>query len=457
MRKKRRIILTNINASVFKPRFCVTFLSELIVNSLLYDEIFIREGDLIGNRILTEYLKDEFAFQIFSELLSVGAIKILRLSSNSYPSNIRRSPRLFPISARAEDQEINRSDAGKPWKATKWEWELFSRLDKVLKGSSKSHRRQRPFPEENMFSSELSELLVHRQEYKLDKRTAFRDIHPRMAEQFIKFCCEPEAWRRFLRDHRIKTPYGSGRDFYRTQAYQCAERFVPKAWKAMQRLVESTYAACECDRENADGRFGRSALVELPARCENYDEAYNEVRKFEVVPIVPKKTGLKFAVALGIGKVVAEVRRKDAFRQMQECLMKIDTMGETNQEYVDPFRTLNDAWRAVCGEYEEAWANHIHRESILDRTSCSLALWLFRGVSMLGYMTMGLHRELLGQNLNINILAPLDWYIVPRIVHSCPRLSQRVRALIRMPAAGEEMFKAGTSRCTRIELNAKRK
>jgi len=419
--------------------------------------VLIREGDLIGNRHITNYLRNDFAFKVFSELLSFGAIKILRLSSNYYPSNVKRSPRRFPISARAEDQEINRSDAGKPWKAKSWEWELFSRLDKVLKGSSESHQRQHPFPDENKFSTELSELLVHRQEFKLDKRPAFSDIHSQMAEQFIKFCCEPEAWRRFLRENGIKTPDERGRDFFRTQAYQCAEVFGPKAWKAMQRLVESTYAACECDRENADGRYGRSALAELPATCENYDEAYNQVRKFEVIPIVPKKTGLKFAVALGIGKVVAEVRRKDAFRQMQECLMKIDTMGEHNQEYVDPFRTLNDAWRAVCGEYEEAWAKHIQRESILNQTCCSLALWLFRGASMLGYMTLGLHRELLGQNLNINILAPLDWYIVPRIVHFCPRLSQRVRALIRMPAAGEEMFKAGTSRCTRTELNAKRR
>lgn len=452
-RSKRRIILTNANASVFRPAFCDTFLSELIVNALFYDEVLIREGDLIGNRHLTRFLKDKSNLATFSELLSTGAVKILRLSQTSYPSNVTFDPRQFPVSARAQDQALNRSDRGLPWVPTKDEWTLFLHLDSVLRQNRGSHQRQRPFPGHNAFAAELQELLEHPEDFRLNKRRTFRDIHPRMAKRFSEFCSQPEAWERFLRNHGQERPLATGRGFYRTQAYQCAQLFEPKARNAMECLIESTYAACECDRERAEGRYGRSALAELPNKCDDYDEAYNTVRKLEVVPIVSKEEPLKLAVAPGIGDVLAHVRDRPGFEEMQRCLLTIGSMRGPRQEYVDPEKRFTDAWSALCADYADAWAKHIRRSKSDERLG-KLAAWIYVGMRAWGFLTRVLPVDLQIEK-DVDITPVADYLLVDRIEHWLPVLSQYVRALANMPAARSEMVKAATLRCTRVQLHAK--
>lgn len=451
--RKRRLILTNVNRSVFKPRFCQTFLSELVVNCLLHEEVLIREGDLIGNRRLTAYLSDESALQIFSELLSVGAVRILRLGSKSYPSNVTRNPRSFPISARAEDQQLNRSDAGKPWKVTDWEWRLFSRMDDVLTKSSESYKWQHSFPKENRFAAEFSELLTHRGEFRLNERIGFKDISPEMADMFIEFCHKPEVWIRFLEDNGIKAIEARQDGFYRTQAYQCSFLFEPRARRAMQRLIESTYAACECDRESADGCYGRSGLAELPARCVDYDGAYDEVSRFEVIPVVPKKSGLRLAIGPGIGDVVAEVRSGIAFNRFQEYLANAGSIRSVNGDYRDPYRTFADMWTAVCSDYEEAWARHMIHQGSFDGALGSLFLAIYVLARTLGFVAIGVRYDLAGQVLHGDVMHMLDhYYLVPRMENWFPALSRRIRGISKMPSARAEMVNAATLRHTRVEL-----
>lgn len=230
--KSRRIILTNLNPSVYTQRYISTFLSELVINSLLYDEVLIREGDLITNRSITKYLRgDSEALAVFKELLATGAVKVLHLRAESYPSSLKFDPKHQPLRTRAEDHSRRRSYKGRPWKPYRWECELFDRLDDVLRESPdyKMQNRlaiQRPFPDYNDFAAKLKETLLLRDRNRLRERRPFRDIDDRLADKFIDFCTDLEAWIRFLYENGVKKPLlGPEGMFYRTAAYQCLEFF----------------------------------------------------------------------------------------------------------------------------------------------------------------------------------------------------------------------------------------
>jgi len=233
----QQIILTHWNASAFRVDSLPKLLQELAIYSLLYDEVLIREEDLITNRVITRFLLDESNFAIFSELLASGLVKLLRLPVSAYPSGRRFDPVRLPISARAEEHELRRSYKGRPWTPTSGELELFRRLDRVVADNPAASRHHSPFPPGNLFAAQMAEILENRSSYRLGSHPVFRYIKDETADQFVMFCRVPDAWRRFLHDRGAKNPItGPDAGFYRTAAYQCAE-FLPTP-RAIRRLAE---------------------------------------------------------------------------------------------------------------------------------------------------------------------------------------------------------------------------
>ena len=57
--QSQQIVLTHWNAGVFHSTCLPQLLPELIIYSLLYDEVLIREEDLLTNRAITGLLSDE--------------------------------------------------------------------------------------------------------------------------------------------------------------------------------------------------------------------------------------------------------------------------------------------------------------------------------------------------------------------------------------------------------------
>src|SRR3990172_4907024 len=118
-RPPRQIILTHWNAGVFDSSTVSQLVPELLVYSLLYDEVLIREEDLITNHHIVRLLDQPTERRVFEELLAEGFIKLLRLPPEAYPPSGRRyDPERLPISARVEEHELRRTYKGKPWKHT---------------------------------------------------------------------------------------------------------------------------------------------------------------------------------------------------------------------------------------------------------------------------------------------------------------------------------------------------
>jgi hypothetical protein len=194
----KQIILTHWNAGVFRSGSLGQLLPELAIYSLLYDEVLIREEDLITNRAITRLLLDEDNFAVFSELLISGLVKLLRLPIESYPPGRRFDPIRLPISARVEEHQVRRTYKGKPWTPTSSEWRLFERLDEIVRKYPSASRYHSPFPLGNQFAAQLGEILEHREAYRLPSHPVFRYLDEKTADQFLMFCCDPDAWQRFL-------------------------------------------------------------------------------------------------------------------------------------------------------------------------------------------------------------------------------------------------------------------
>jgi hypothetical protein len=143
----QQIILTHWNAGVFRSSSLPQLLPELIIYSLLYDEVLIREEDLLTNRSVTGLLSDEHELAVFSELLISGPVKLLRLPLEIYPPGRKFDPERLPISARVEEHQVRRSYKGKLWKPTSRQWQLFRRLDEIVTNFPSASRYHVPFAE----------------------------------------------------------------------------------------------------------------------------------------------------------------------------------------------------------------------------------------------------------------------------------------------------------------------
>jgi hypothetical protein len=436
--ERRRIILTNLNSSVFSNKYISSFLAELVINSLLYDQVLIREGDLICNRHLTSYLSDHAdAFEVFADLLRVGAVRLLRVDPKSLSSDLERDPIGQPVSARAEDHMRHRSYAGRDWKPRTWEWKLYERLDDVLKQSN-AFQIQKSFQEKNVFAAELKNILVNRDKNGLQDRRPFRDINDHMADKFIAFCSDPEAWRRFVSDKGGRKYRGGEGGFYRTAGYQCLQFFEHR--RGMERLLESTYAACDSDREDADGRYGRSALAELPFAYPSDEEqrsAVETVIKMEVVPVGERLT---IGIAPGIGEVVAAAREHPAFCNMQSAL---ESLGDAE----NPDKTFTDAWQSLCSVVADNWARKMGRRQTIDHQISDFCVNIYLAFRFLGYVV--LHGK---EGFDWPVLA--DKAIIDRIEHWVPELSKAVRSMVKLPRVYEQFVSAATLRCSRVPLSS---
>jgi hypothetical protein len=171
-----RVILTHWNAGVFQSETLPRILPELVIYPLLYDEVLVREEDLLTNRAIINLLSTGENLKVFEELLSTGLIKLLRLPLSAYPQGRRFDPERLPVSARAEEHLIRRSYKGRPWRPTKSQWKFFEYLDPVVANNAAASRFHVDFPEANAFAAQLGDLLENRDAYGLRSHPVFGQI-----------------------------------------------------------------------------------------------------------------------------------------------------------------------------------------------------------------------------------------------------------------------------------------
>lgn len=169
--------------------------------------------------------------------------------------------------------------------------------------------------------------------------------------------------------------------------------------------------------------------------------------------MAPKESFLPLIVTPGIGDVLAEVREKKTFRNLQSCLNTIDWQGRPEGEYVNPHARFVDAWGAVCADFADAWARYIPRQNRLDKATACIPVGLYVGARFLGFIAAKTPCEMLGTELAWLNLADLG--VVPGIYYLGRTLSRKVRALAGVPKLREQIFNMVSLRSVRVERNAR--
>src|SRR5216684_983509 len=437
----RQIVLTHWNAGVFRSASLPQLLPELAIYSLLYDEVLIREEDLITNRAIMRLLSDERSFTVFAELLISGLVKLLRLPLDVYPIGRRFDPVRLPISARVEEHQLRRSYKGNPWKPTAWEWRLFSLLDEIVAKHPSASRFHSPFAPDNPFAAQLGEILGNRSVYRLGLHPVFRYLGSRTADTFINFCDDPEAWRRFLYDHGVQDPIvGPDAGFYRSAAYQCSN-FLPTP-RAIRRLVESVYAATYCERESSDGRYGGSELVELPYRYSSEEErnaAGDDALRIEVSPTDAAAT---IALRPGIAAVLVHTRASAEFHVLRQTLEALGTTPESPLLAEGLFR---EAWQNLCSVYAENAAISLRPARPGDKTAIHYLIYAYVLARVLGVLIMPSRPD-------VELQVAEDAAAIAAMEKWGPAMLKGFRALVKIPALREQMDASIAVRCSTVPL-----
>jgi hypothetical protein len=409
----------------------------------LYDEVLIREEDLLTNRVATRLLADDNNFTVFSELLSSGLVKLLRLPVDVYPPGRKFDPVRLPISSRVEEHQLRRTYKGKPWKPTSSQWQLFRRLDEIVTKYPSASRYHAHFPQGNPFASQLAEILDNRESYRLSSHPVFRYLDNQTADQFSTFCHDPEAWRRFLSDQGVTNPIvGPDAGFYRSAAYQCS-RFLPTR-RAILRLVESVYAATYCERESSDGRYGGSELVELPYRYHSESERIVAEEEALRVEVVPTEAAATIRLEAGIADVLMRTRTSSEFELMRRT---IDTLGRSPDSTLLSEARFREAWRNLCAVYAENSATLLEPSRRADHRAAAYAVCLYVLARVVGILIVPAG----GPRFDFPVVA--DAAVIAAVEKLGPKLLRGFRALVKIPALQERMTASAGIRCSTVPLS----
>jgi hypothetical protein len=289
------ILMTHWDPDLYPAR-ALPLIQELVIHILAYGAVLLKDVDLFLNPKIRAYLSDEKNFVPFSSLMDTGRIKVLIPDSSV---KLDEDHRKYPISATAIERDKKRPLKSKPWTLTPEIRTYCAKLDGTFSHTGRSRRRRQPPPEKNEFADKLKEILRGKDRPWLTRRP-FRAIDPCMAEQFAKFCEDPDNAIDFLRG---KVTPNATAGFYRSLAYQCADRFEQRQGRAMKNLVQSVYTYCELNREDAAGTYYGNRITEVPLN----DWVAAETDALFRIEVVPLPAALNIPVSANIGHIVSQV------------------------------------------------------------------------------------------------------------------------------------------------------
>jgi len=431
----RRLVLTHLDPEVYAASLAETgqrFLPELIVYALLYGQVLVKDADIVVNQRITEFLQDQSSFNIFEELLDVGVIKILTLPRRNYPPQMDIDPSVNPIVARAHDISSRKGYQGQIWTPTERQMRFYTQVDAVLSRSTSGAISSQGFAVDcNPFAEKLAEILEKRKSLRLEKFRQFRGIDERVAESFITFSRIEGSWIEFL-SQQGAPPQRTGEPgrFYRNEAYQCLKHFPKTSHRGMRNLIQSVFAACYCDSEDAYSRYGGPRLVEIPFGYSSDAEVLIAEQKARKVELIPTQQTLDVPIFRGIGEALNVTRNTTEFAECQRAISSIEA-GSVSQA------VFAGAWEEVANRFAETVAPKLAVVPTIEK-------WMWHLVPSIVVETgraIGLH---------LNDVASRGAEVIS---HCGPALSRFCRSLVLTAELRDALVGSVNVRCSKVDLS----
>jgi hypothetical protein len=342
-------------------------LYEILLLSLLYDKILIQDEVFALSNKMARWFSDEMYSDLLRKCFDLGTLVILKHPIHAYPTDDLKELSLdAPILARAKYIQRFGTRGEHRFHPRPHQRALYDVIDQCLQTRPGAQRPVGSLMQLDIMSTfgNILHDVLSSGHYARWRDSAFRGVTDDMAEDFVHFVEEPERLAAKLKDYRqsyVILPDPQGKPiFNRSLAYQAASLYPPRQSRAMQRLIQTVFAAPFSWRENAAGRYSRSLreLLWLPSGAFSEAGDYQEegeivsVEAHVDVPIVLPKLSSDFVDA------IVRVRKSEPGRKLRESVRQ---MGEE----VD-FKSQENAWREVA---DELASTVVYPKSINIRTA----------------------------------------------------------------------------------------
>ncbi len=325
-----------------------SFFYELMLLSLLYDEVLVQDEIFVCSEKMASWFRDAESFRLLEELFAIGGVTVLKRPLRKYPQELQEKAQKNPIQARVEHlTRFSVGNTGEPLRFTNEQRQFHNRLESCLLASPRGHRdagSKNALSEDLMqsFGNRLSEVLTDGR-YNRWRESKFPHISPQAGSDFVAFVQDPSAAiRRIIESSGQQPRFTPEKDrpvFSTALAVQAAASYQPDEANDLVSLIETVFAVPFCMDEDAVGRHSR-ALRELPLPI---DQA---VGKSEAGRVVKVETRVKVPVGLprpepGFGEALQRVRENSG-KKLKNAMKRLGKELD--------FHRQEEAWSEVKDE-----------------------------------------------------------------------------------------------------------
>ncbi|MBW7990315.1 MAG: hypothetical protein FVQ84_09920 [Planctomycetes bacterium] len=344
MKSKNSLLMTDWAMSTGKiAKDFKTFIYELVLLSLIYDEILIQDEVFALSRRLSRWMKTNEDFRLLQECFEPDFIRVLTHPKKAFHTQqLQDLSEYNPIQARAKYIAECATENDKPFKPTKVQKIFYNKMDSLL-SSQKTFRRpvgkKKRTDFRSLFPKILQETLSCKY-YGKWRDIAFSGITPSMADDFICFIEEPKRALEKL-PYKLRQSIPDESIFTRSLGFRLTSLYKPRKRNAMQRLIQTVFAAPFCENEDASGRYDNT-LKEFVSAPEKMNDTYFD----ENEDIVSVQAHIQIPISLPplnfkISKIISEIRETTAGQKLREAMKDSGPYS---------FELQKQAWKEVADE-----------------------------------------------------------------------------------------------------------
>ncbi|MGD1100601.1 MAG: hypothetical protein ABSA59_00935 [Terriglobia bacterium] len=325
---------------VISLRHWESFVWELMLYSLLREEVLIQDEALVLSEKFARAFSPRPRGRILDELFDIGSLVVLKYPREAYPDpDLQERSVKFPMEARSQYIQRHTTRGAKLFSPTQDQLQICGHLDRILKDRPSAHRETGEHSTINVFDvfSERMVKVLSDRRYRSWLLAAFPGTTERMLCEFATYAAEPdEAIRRIFEKCKTARPDPQGR-FTRSIAYQVAETYGKRQARAMQAVIQTVFAYVFDQRERAIGRYSSVLREMLLLSGDSADEN-------DTLPIITIDAEVRIPLYLprvqpGFSAIIREIREGNEGKRLRAAVRLRDTRA---------FEEQCDAWKAVA-------------------------------------------------------------------------------------------------------------
>jgi hypothetical protein len=324
-------------------------LYELLLLSLLYDEILIQDEVFVLSNKLSNWFSKSESILILRKLFELNTIVVLKHPIKAYPDKLKELAIKNPIEARSLYIQFYGSNSGKSFIPTQTQKKFYSEIELCLNFNKRANRfvgSTYNFDIMSAFSNMLHDILS-KDEYSKWLKLAFPGITQKVAAELVGYIENPQnAYTKVIqKNSNAKILFGSDDKpiFNRSFGFQIADLYKPANSNSIKHLIQTTFAAPFCWREQAVGRYSgvlKESLWESNKLFQNFDEKERRVSVEAHVEIPMNLPDLTH----NFPEIIQKVRNSDAGKELRKS---IRSLGKDIE-----FKNQIECWKAVAAELE---------------------------------------------------------------------------------------------------------